>query len=232
MEASDPGGLRRAAVGKQLGRNEPTALVERDAVAHREPDSEPGSLSDQGQGASFLDWALSWRTAGSRGWTPGKEGPHPTPSSLPGDGLRLPGTKSEWAGQEREQLSTPPTLLQDSWAQGEALARERHLPVSEEGEDIREGWRETGWRLLEALPLSVDHRGLLPHPHPVARPWWEGAGRWRGPHVLGHVGMPGPESWLAPPSNQSRLSVRSLTSQAQTRGQGWILQSRCPCPSG
>lgn len=43
--------------------------------------------------------------------------------------------KSVWPGQAREQLSTPPALLQDSWAGGEALARERHLPVSGENED-------------------------------------------------------------------------------------------------
>lgn len=41
------------------------------------------------------------------------------------------------ARQDREQISTPPTLPQDSWAWGEALARERHLPVSEEKEDTR-----------------------------------------------------------------------------------------------
>lgn len=40
--------------------------------------------------------------------------------------------KSVCAGQESRQLSTPLALLQDSQAWGEDLARERHLPVSEE----------------------------------------------------------------------------------------------------
>lgn len=67
VEPPDPGGLRGLAVGKQLGESEPTALVETDAAAHREPDSGPGSLGDQGQGGTFLGRALSWIMAGSRG---------------------------------------------------------------------------------------------------------------------------------------------------------------------
>ena len=148
---------------------------------------------------SFLGWALSWRTEGSRGCTSGKE--PPTPSSPPGDGLRLPGTKSEWAGQNREHLSTPPTLLQDSWAQVEALARERHLPVSEEREDIRAGRRGPGWRLSGGPAPERGPSGAptTPLPHgqtSVGRGWgmagsvlpltspgrlWQGSRRWPGP---------------------------------------------------
>lgn len=148
---------------------------------------------------SFLGWALSWRTEGSRGCTSGKE--PPTPSSPPGDGLRLPGTKSEWAGQNREHLSTPPTLLQDSWAQVEALARERHLPVSEEREDIRAGRRGPGWRLSGGPAPERGPSGAPTTPLPrgqtsVGRGWgmagsvlpltspgrlWQGSRRWPGP---------------------------------------------------
>jgi hypothetical protein len=45
-----------------------------------------------------------------------EEKPYPPNPSHPRDSLVLPGMKSVWPGQERKQLSTPPTLLQDSWA--------------------------------------------------------------------------------------------------------------------
>lgn len=64
--------------------------------------------------------------------TPGKQ---PLPQHRPPpESLELPGTKRVWARQDRKQLSTPPALLQDSWACGEPWARERHSPVSEEKE--------------------------------------------------------------------------------------------------
>lgn len=73
---------------------------------------------------------------------PGEQGLDPREGVSPpeplGPGLRVPGTKSVWVVQEREQTSTPAALLHASWAWGEAWARERHLPVSEEKEDTRE----------------------------------------------------------------------------------------------
>lgn len=80
-------------------------------------------------------WGSLLENSREQGLDPREGSPPPTRPSR--DSLRLPGMKSVWAGQERKQLSTLPTLLQDSWAWGEALAREKHLPVSEEKEDTR-----------------------------------------------------------------------------------------------
>lgn len=43
------------------------------------------------EGPSFLVQAPSWRIARGRGWTPGKEAPHPP--SHPGANFGLPGMK-------------------------------------------------------------------------------------------------------------------------------------------
>lgn len=142
-------------------------------MAPRKPDSCPGPLSDQGRGSSV--GVLSQRAAGSGGWIPGGQSPAPLAAAPSPGQPQLPGVKSVWPGQAREQLSTPPALPQDSWAGGEALARERHLPVSGEKEDTREGLRDRGRPLGAGRPLSVNQEGLPPPVGALARPsWWEG----------------------------------------------------------
>ena len=124
--------------------------------------------------------------------------------------------KSVWPGQAREQLSTLPALPQDSWAGGEALARERHLPVSGEKEDIREGLRGGGRPLGASRPLSVNQEELPPPGGALARPsWWEGAARRQSPHPFGRGGTLGPGRGSLP-QHQSMLSVRRVTLCAQT----------------
>lgn len=133
-----------------------------------------------------------------QGLDPREGSPHPSPP--PRGQPELPGRKWVWAGQEREQLSMLPALLQDSWARGEALARERHLPVSEEKEDTREGLRGPKWRLsgapehgtkgASAAPLSRGQTVLMGQ-------GWEMAesnvhlGVWgRGPQRAGSLPFP------------------------------------------
>lgn len=138
------------------------------------------------EGPQFLRQAPSWRTARRRGCTPGKEAAHPLSHS--GHSHGLPGMKCVCAGQDRRQLSTPPTLLQDSWARGEALARERHLPISEEREDTTEGLRGPRWRLSGAGRARAWTDRDSHHPPS----WWEGAGGWQGPvstWMCGDVGL-------------------------------------------
>lgn len=183
-------------------------------MAPRKPDSCPGPLSDQGRGSSV--GVLSQRAAGSGGWIPGGQSPAPL-SAAPSLGQpQLPGVKSVWPGQAREQLSTPPTLPQDSWAGGEALARERHLPVSGEKEDTREGLRDWGRPLGAGRPLSVNQEELPPPIGALARPsWWEGAAKRQSPHPSGCRRTLGPGRG-ALPRPQSTLSARRVTLCAQT----------------
>lgn len=167
-------------------------------MAPREPDSCPGPLSDQGRGSS--SWGPFLESSRDRGLDPGGRSPAPLPT-IPSPGqLRLPGVKSVWPGQESEQLSTPPTLLQDSWAGGEALARERHLPVSGEKEDTREGLRGRGRPLGAGRPLSMRQEELPLPVGALARPsWWEGAGRRRVHIHLDAGGTLGPGRGSLPP---------------------------------
>lgn len=119
--------------------------------------------------------------------------------------------KSVWPGQAREQLSTPPALPQDSWAGGEALARERHLPVSGEKEDTREGLRDRGRPLGAGRPLSVNQEELPPPVGALARPsWWEGAAERQSPHPFGCRRTLGPGRG-ALPRPRSTLSARRVT---------------------
>ena len=71
----------------------------------------------------------------------------------------------------------PPTLPQDSWAGGEALARERRLPVSGEEGDTREGLRGRGRPLGAGRPLSMSQEEPPAPVGALARPSWrEGLG--------------------------------------------------------
>lgn len=185
-------------------------------MAPGEPDSCPGPLSDRGRGSS--SWGPFPESSRERGLDPGGRSPAPLPTTPSPGQPPLPGVKSVWPGQEREQLSTPPTLPQDSWAGGEALARERHLPVSGEKEDTRERLRGWGRPLGAGRPLSVSQEELPPPVGALARPsWWDGAARRQSPHPSGRGGG---GRWAQGearfPQHQSMLSVRRVTLRAQT----------------
>lgn len=185
--------FRYTTTGKWPGGRSPLGLLR----TVRPTENQTAALASLSyQRPSLLGRALSWRTAGSNGGTPGKKNPLP---QHPISGTAgLPGTKSVWAGQERKQLSTPPTLPQDSWARGEVLVRERHWPVSVKG-DGREAERGRGGGFPEPGGSWPWPNGDSPH---CPLPWlgWLG-GKMPGDHrSLGRVGMLGPDSWLSPSS--------------------------------